>query len=95
LDRESDCEKASTYTGQHNPEKYWQTSMPWAEFEPTIPVFKQSKTVCVLDHMAIETGSEVLLSFQLWVGMDKCSQLLEHKPLGLLKGTMFHKTLKC
>jgi hypothetical protein len=30
--------KASIYTGQHNTETSRQTSMPWARFEPTIPI---------------------------------------------------------
>jgi hypothetical protein len=33
--------KASTSTGQHNTKTRGQTSMPWAEFEPTIPVSKR------------------------------------------------------
>jgi len=41
----SDYCKASTYTGQHNTEKRWHTSMPRAGFEPATPVFERSKTV--------------------------------------------------
>jgi hypothetical protein len=35
--------KASTYTGQYKTETQRQTSMPWAEFESTIPVTKRPK----------------------------------------------------
>jgi hypothetical protein len=30
--------------------------MPWAGFEPEIPMFKQPKIVLALDRSAIETG---------------------------------------
>jgi hypothetical protein len=36
--------------------KHRQTSMPWVGFEPTIPAFKQTKTVHALDRAATVTG---------------------------------------
>jgi hypothetical protein len=56
LDGGSARRKASTYTGQHNTEKYGNTSMPRAGFETTIPVFERSKTVHALDSAATGTS---------------------------------------
>jgi hypothetical protein len=36
--------------------KRTQTSMPWVEFEPTIPAFERAKTVHVLDRAATVIG---------------------------------------
>jgi hypothetical protein len=36
--------------------KRTQTSVPWVEFEPTIPVFQQAKTVRALDRAATVNG---------------------------------------
>jgi hypothetical protein len=47
--------KASVYTDITTQKKHVHTSMPRAEFEPTIPVFERSNTVCVLDHAATWT----------------------------------------
>jgi hypothetical protein len=33
-----------------------QTSMPWVEFEPTIPVFERAKAVHALDRPATVIG---------------------------------------
>jgi len=49
--------KASTYTGQHNTEKWRHTFMPGAGFKPMSPEFEWSKTVHALDHMAIGTST--------------------------------------
>jgi hypothetical protein len=57
----SDRRKASTYTGQHNIEKGGHTSMPRVGFEPVIPVFERSKTVCALDRAAIGTSYSFMI----------------------------------
>jgi hypothetical protein len=43
-------------TQTHN--KGRQISIPWVEFEPTIPVFKRAKTVHALDRAATMIGSD-------------------------------------
>jgi hypothetical protein len=45
LGRGSARRKAITNTGQNNTERRGHTSMPRAEFEPTIPVFERLKTI--------------------------------------------------
>jgi len=40
--------KASTYTGQYNTEKHGHTSMPWAEFEPSVWAVEDS--TCIRPH---------------------------------------------
>jgi len=45
-----------TYTGHHNTAKRGHISMPRAGFEPTIPVFEQSKSVRALDRAVTGTG---------------------------------------
>jgi hypothetical protein len=57
LDERSARRKAPTCTGQHNTEKREHTSMPRAEFEPTVPVFERLKTVSALYCAAIGTGN--------------------------------------
>jgi hypothetical protein len=52
LDVGSARRKAATYTQN----KHTQTSMPWAEFEPTIPVFERAKTIDDSDHAASVSG---------------------------------------
>jgi len=49
LDGGSARRKDSTYTEQHNTGKLGHASIPRAGFEPTIPVFKRSKTVRAWD----------------------------------------------
>jgi len=67
LDGESSQRKATTYTGQHNTEKCGHTSMTRAGFEPTILVFKRSKTLCDLERAAIGTGINRLTEAFRWV----------------------------
>jgi hypothetical protein len=53
----SACHKAATYTQNNtNTEKSTQISMPRVEFERTIPVFEQAKTVHSLHRTAIVIG---------------------------------------
>jgi hypothetical protein len=44
------------HTGQHKQNKRTQTSIPQVRFEPTIPVFDQTKTVHGLDRAATVNG---------------------------------------
>jgi hypothetical protein len=61
LDGGSARRKASTYTGQHNKEKRWHTSMPRAGRESAILVFERLKTVRALDRAAIGAGSSLII----------------------------------
>jgi hypothetical protein len=49
---EQPCRETATYTGQQKQKKRGQVSMPRVGFEPTIPVFEQTKTFRVLDRAA-------------------------------------------
>jgi len=53
-----DCPSQGLYlhrTTQHR-KMQTHTSVPQVEFEPMIPVFEHSKTVCALDHATFGTG---------------------------------------
>jgi hypothetical protein len=51
-------------TGQHNTETRRHTSIPRAEIEPAISMFKRSWTVHALDRSAIETGRYLITSLK-------------------------------
>jgi hypothetical protein len=73
--------KDSTHTGQHDTEESEYTSMSGAEFEPTIPVFKQLKSRGALDRAA--AGSTYTKFFLLLIAvnlnfMDMKLRLMAH-----------------
>jgi hypothetical protein len=49
--------------------------MPWVEFEPTVPAFKQEKTVHALDRAA--TVIEIISVYEI----IKCMRLAKHSVL--------------
>jgi hypothetical protein len=58
-----------------------QTSMPWEEFEPTIPASERAKTVHALDRSATVTGelrplSELVIKLQ--QGWKKIGDISSH-----------------
>jgi hypothetical protein len=57
----------STHRRTQIQNKCKQTSMPWVEFEPTIPAFEQAKTVDALDRAATVIGYKIPSTFRISV----------------------------